>query len=72
MKNCHNLSLVLLSLFCCTVGAAQVSGAEDADNARQAYNEGDYRLAYDKAYPLAKNGEPVEYGQPLFKVDTNG
>jgi acetyl-CoA carboxylase biotin carboxyl carrier protein len=21
---------------------------------------------------LARNGEPVEYGQPLFKVDTNG
>ena len=40
--------------------------------AMKVFNEIPAELSGKIVAVLAKNGEPVEYGQPLFKVDTNG
>jgi len=40
--------------------------------AMKVFNEIPAEVAGKIVAVLARNGEPVEYGQPLFKVDTNG
>jgi len=40
--------------------------------AMKVFNEIPAEIAGKIVAVLAKNGEPVEFGQPLFKVDTNG
>ncbi len=40
--------------------------------AMKVFNEIPAELSGKIVAVLARNGEPVEYGQPLFKVDTNG